>query len=65
MIFSPKEDNEKTDEEKAAEKRKKPRAQHPDAQGNENAARNLMVNMNELQSNLAALHSIAERRTRQ
>ena len=61
----PKEYDEKTDEEKAAGKRKKPRAQHPDAQGNENAARNMMVHMNELQSNLAALHSIAERRTRQ
>ena len=50
-VFMPKDDSEKTDEEKAAEKTKNPRSQHPDAQGNENATRNLMEHMSEFQSN--------------
>ena len=59
-IFRPKREEEKTDE----EKRKKQGTRHPDAQGNQNAARELMGHMNELQSNLAALNSIAQRSAR-
>ena len=59
-VFSPKKDEEKTDE----EKREGQRSRHPDTRENENAARSLMGHMSELQSNLAALHSIAQRSTR-
>ena len=49
---------------KTAEKPKKPRSQHPGTQWDENTMRDLIQHMSELQSNLAALHSIAERGTR-
>ena len=57
----PKEYNEKTDEEKAAEERKRQRA---GAHRDDNATQNLMGQVRELDGNLAALHSIAQRNAR-
>ena len=59
-IFRPKEDYEKTDEEKAAEQPKKPRSQRPDAHGNENATRNLIKHISDLNSTLADLERSAK-----
>ena len=51
--------------EEEATKRNKQRARQPDTQETENARRALVEQTNELASNLAARHRIAERRARQ